>query len=107
MQARTLCGFIVAGLIAGDCTPLRAEPPEGADTALAPWFKSLPLTMGGTDPAAGTIDLIFQVVGKSTALLRTLRVGDSIGDTLLRNFATGNYPGSVRNCIPIAKRLVG
>ncbi len=38
--------------------------------------------MGGTDPSAGTIDLIFQVVGKSTALLRTLNVGDAITDII-------------------------
>ena len=44
--------------------------------------ERVPLTMGGTDPATGMIDLIFQVVGKSTALLRTLNVGDSIEDII-------------------------
>ena len=44
--------------------------------------ERIPLTMGGTDSAAGTIDLIFQVVGKSTALLRTFNVGDSIQDII-------------------------
>jgi len=44
--------------------------------------ERIPLTMGGTDPKAGTIDLIFQVVGKSTALLRTFNVGDSIQDII-------------------------
>jgi len=44
--------------------------------------ERIPLTMAGTDPSAGTIDLIFQVVGKSTALLRTLNVGDSIADII-------------------------
>ena len=38
--------------------------------------------MAGKDLSAGTIDLIFQVVGKSTALLRTLNVGDSIMDII-------------------------
>lgn len=41
MQARMLCQMILAGVIGGCCTPLRAEPPDGADPALAPWFKSL------------------------------------------------------------------
>ena len=44
--------------------------------------ERIPLTMGGTDPSNGTIDLIFQVVGKSTALLRTLNVGDAIQDII-------------------------
>ena len=41
MQTRTLCQVIVAGVIGGYCMPLGAEPPDGADPALAPWFKSL------------------------------------------------------------------
>jgi len=44
--------------------------------------ERIPLTMAGTDPSAGTVTLIFQVVGKSTALLRTLDVGDAIVDII-------------------------
>jgi len=44
--------------------------------------ERIPLTMAGTDPSSGTIDLIFQVVGKSTALMRTRNVGDSILDII-------------------------
>jgi ferredoxin/flavodoxin---NADP+ reductase len=44
--------------------------------------ERIPLTMAGTDPSLGTITLIFQVVGKSTALLRTLNVGDAIADII-------------------------
>ena len=44
--------------------------------------ERIPLTMGGTDPSTGIIDLIFQVVGKTTALLRTLNVGDAITDII-------------------------
>jgi len=44
--------------------------------------ERIPLTMAGTDPAAGTITLIFQVVGKSTAFMRTLKVGDAITDII-------------------------
>ena len=58
--------------------------------------ERIPLTMAGTDPVVGTIDLIFQVVGKSTALLRSLQVGDGIMDiigplgkpTHIENFGT-------------------
>jgi hypothetical protein len=35
------CQVIVAGVIGSYCIPAGAEPPEGADPALAPWFKSL------------------------------------------------------------------
>lgn len=44
--------------------------------------ERIPLTMAETDPEKGTIDLIFQVVGKTTALLSTLNVGDSIADVV-------------------------
>jgi len=41
MQARMLSRIVVAGLLGGYCSPLRAAPPESADQSLAPWFKSL------------------------------------------------------------------
>ena len=44
--------------------------------------ERIPLTMAKADPSTGTIDLIFQVVGKSTALMRTLNVGDAITDII-------------------------
>ena len=44
--------------------------------------ERIPLTMAKADPSTGTIDLIFQVVGKSTALMRTLNVGDAIADLI-------------------------
>jgi ferredoxin--NADP+ reductase len=44
--------------------------------------ERIPLTMADFDAAAGTITIIFQVVGKSTALLRTYKVGDSLMDVI-------------------------
>ncbi len=41
MQARTVYGIIVAGVIGNFATPVPAEPPEDADPSLAPWFRSL------------------------------------------------------------------
>jgi hypothetical protein len=41
MRRRMLYRMTVAGLLGVYCTPLRAAPPEGADTSLAPWFRSL------------------------------------------------------------------
>jgi NAD(P)H-flavin reductase len=42
--------------------------------------ERIPLTLARWDAAAGTIDLAFQVVGKTTALLSTLEPGDAIRD---------------------------
>ncbi len=70
---------------------LRVEAPRIARKAKPGQFvvlrinetgERIPLTMAGTDPAGGTISLIFQVVGKSTALMRALNVGDSIQDII-------------------------
>ena len=44
--------------------------------------ERIPLTMADTDPAQGTITIIYQVVGKSTALFKTLQVGQGFTDVL-------------------------
>lgn len=42
--------------------------------------ERIPLTIADADPEEGSIILVFQVVGKSTAELADLKVGDSIHD---------------------------
>jgi ferredoxin/flavodoxin---NADP+ reductase len=42
--------------------------------------ERVPLTVAYCDPAHGTITIIFQVVGKSTAMLASLKVGDAVKD---------------------------
>ena len=42
--------------------------------------ERIPLTIADTDPQAGTITIVYLVVGKSTAELETLEEGDSILD---------------------------
>lgn len=42
--------------------------------------ERIPLTVAETDPAAGTVTIIFQKVGKTTLLLDTLNVGDALLD---------------------------
>ncbi|MCG6931338.1 MAG: sulfide/dihydroorotate dehydrogenase-like FAD/NAD-binding protein [Desulfofustis sp.] len=44
--------------------------------------ERIPLTMAETDKAKGTITIIYMVVGKSTALFRDLKVGDSYQDVI-------------------------
>jgi ferredoxin--NADP+ reductase len=42
--------------------------------------ERVPLTVAYADPPNGTITIIFQIVGKSTAMLASLRVGEAIKD---------------------------
>lgn len=44
--------------------------------------ERIPLTMAETDPEKGTITIIYMVVGKSTALFKDLKVGDSFQDVI-------------------------
>lgn len=44
--------------------------------------ERIPLTMAESDPEAGTITVIYMVVGKSTALFRDLMVGDGYQDVI-------------------------
>ena len=42
--------------------------------------ERIPLTIAGTDPAAGTVKIIFQVVGATTELLKHKQAGEFIQD---------------------------
>ena len=44
--------------------------------------ERIPLTMAETDKEKGTITIIYMVVGKSTALFRDLKVGDTFQDVI-------------------------
>ena len=44
--------------------------------------ERIPLTMANTDPGKGTITVIYMVVGKTTALFKTLQVGDAYQDII-------------------------
>lgn len=78
MAEKTVCHFKVeASRIAR-----KAKPGQFVVLRVNETGERIPLTMAGTDPSEGTIDLIFQVVGKSTAFLRTLNVGDEIMDII-------------------------
>jgi len=44
--------------------------------------ERIPLTMAETDPAKGTITVIYMVVGKSTALFKDLKVGEGYQDVI-------------------------
>ena len=42
--------------------------------------ERIPLTVAGTNPVEGTVKIIFQIVGATTALLNAKRAGESIQD---------------------------
>jgi ferredoxin/flavodoxin---NADP+ reductase len=44
--------------------------------------ERIPLTMADTDPAKGTITIIYMVVGKGTSIFRDLKVGDTYLDVI-------------------------
>lgn len=44
--------------------------------------ERIPLTMADTDPEKGTITVIYMIVGKSTALFKTLKEGDGYQDVI-------------------------
>ena len=44
--------------------------------------ERIPLTMAETDPEKGTLTIIYMVVGKSTALFKSLNVGDGYQDVI-------------------------
>jgi ferredoxin--NADP+ reductase len=76
-------------LTKGDTVSLTLEAPQIARKIRPGQFvvvrvnetgERVPLTVAQKDPAAGTITLIIQVVGKSTALLASLRAGDAVKD---------------------------
>ena len=78
--------------------------------------ERIPLTIKSVDPAAGTITIAVQAVGKTTSLLNSLEAGDSILDVVgplgrpseIRNYGTAVIlAGSVGTAmaLPIANAL--
>jgi ferredoxin--NADP+ reductase len=68
---------ISAPLIAGKAKPGQFVILKANETG-----ERIPLTMADTDPKKGTITIIYQVVGKSTALFKSLQVGDRFQDVI-------------------------
>jgi ferredoxin/flavodoxin---NADP+ reductase len=58
----------------------KAKPGQFVILRANEYGERIPLTIADTDPFSGTITLIFQIVGKSTALLRAYKAGDYIKD---------------------------
>ena len=60
----------------------KAKPGQFAILKANETGERIPLTMADTNPEAGTITVIYMVVGKSTALFKSLKVGDGYQDVI-------------------------
>ena len=56
------------------------QPGQFVIVRLGPGAERIPLTIADSDPVAGTISLVIQSIGKSTADLTELAAGDAISD---------------------------
>ena len=60
----------------------KARPGQFVIIRANEYGERIPLTIADTDPYSGTITIIFQIVGKSTALLRAYKAGDYLKDVV-------------------------
>jgi ferredoxin--NADP+ reductase len=73
-------GTVVSNVIKAPLIARKAKPGQFVILRVNETGERIPLTMADTDSQAGTITLIYQVVGKSTALMKTLKVGEAYQD---------------------------
>jgi ferredoxin/flavodoxin---NADP+ reductase len=75
-------GTIISNWIKAPKIANKAKPGQFVILRANETGERIPLTMADTDPAKGLINVIYMVVGKSTALFKTLKVGDFYRDVI-------------------------
>jgi ferredoxin--NADP+ reductase len=75
-------GTVVLNEISAPLIAKKAKPGQFVILKANETGERIPLTMADTDPRKGTITIIYQVVGKSTALFKSLKVGDKYQDVI-------------------------
>ncbi len=75
-------GSVVLNEIKAPLIAKKARPGQFVILRASEKGERIPLTMAETDPEKGTITIIYQVVGKSTALFKTLKEGDRYLDII-------------------------
>ncbi|WP_348922478.1 sulfide/dihydroorotate dehydrogenase-like FAD/NAD-binding protein [Enterococcus rotai] len=94
----------------------KAQPGQFVILRINEVGERIPLTIADTDPSSGSIRLVFQVIGKTTAELGTLKVDDVILDltgplgmpTEIKNYGTVMVVGGgvgIAAIFPIVKGL--
>jgi len=79
-KAELAQGTVISNVIKAPSIARKAKPGQFVILRVNETGERIPLTMADTDPETGTITLIYQVVGKSTALMKSLNVGDAFQD---------------------------
>lgn len=75
-------GTIVLNEIEAPLIAKKAKPGQFVILKANEAGERIPLTMADTNPDKGTITIIYMVVGKSTALFKSMEVGDSYQDVI-------------------------
>ena len=75
-------GTVILNEIAAPLIARKAKPGQFVILKANEDGERVPLTMADSDPEKGTITIIYMVVGKSTALFKTLAVGDGYQDII-------------------------
>src|SRR4030042_2487267 len=75
-------GTIISNWIKAPKIAAKAKPGQFVILRANEKGERIPLTMADTDPAKGLINIIYMVVGKSTALFKTLKVGQGYLDVI-------------------------
>ena len=75
-------GTVVLNEISAPLIAKKAKPGQFVILKANETGERIPLTMADTDPQKGTITIIYQVVGKSTSLFKSLQVGDKFQDII-------------------------
>jgi ferredoxin--NADP+ reductase len=81
-RAEMAQGTVVMNVIRAPKIAAKARPGQFVILRANETGERIPLTMADTDQALGTITIIYQVVGKSTELFKTLKAGDAYTDVL-------------------------
>ena len=75
-------GTVVLNEISAPLIAKKAKPGQFVIIKANETGERIPLTMADTDPQKGTITIIYQVVGKSTNLFKSLQVGGHFQDII-------------------------
>jgi len=75
-------GNVILNEIEAPMIARKAKPGQFVILKVGEEGERVPLTMADTDEEKGTITVIYMVVGKSTALFKTLQVGDAYHDVI-------------------------
>ncbi len=75
-------GTVILNEIAAPLIARKAKPGQFVILKANEDGERIPLTIADSDPEKGTITIIYMVVGKSTALFKTLSVGDGYQDII-------------------------